>query len=305
MTIFGQAGDITGMDNQRDRKENRAALPLVLPFVLVYAALFIYPSLQMLATSFTDGALTKQGAWVGLANYERLLSDRGFGAALRNTLYFVALTVVPGTLVGLALAMVVNRLRGYWQAIALSVFFVPYILPVSTVTSIAYLLTDSPNSPLGGLAQAANGTTISVWSSAAWFMPSVAVLTIWWTVGFSVLLFLAGLRAIPKNLYEAAQLDGAGRWAQLRWITWTLLKPITILVLTIQLILQIRVFDQVYLMASQSPSRSATVLVHYIYSVAFQRNQAGYASAVAVALFLIVLAFVVLQFQLLRIRRSK
>ena len=74
------------MDTQRDRKNNRAALPLVLPFVLVYAALFIYPSLQMLATSFTNGALTKQGAWVGLANYEKLLSDRGFGAALRNTL---------------------------------------------------------------------------------------------------------------------------------------------------------------------------------------------------------------------------
>lgn len=293
------------MDTQRDRKNNRAAMPLVLPFVLVYAALFIYPSLQMLATSFTNGALTKQGAWVGLANYEKLLSDRGFGAALRNTLYFVALTVVPGTLVGLALATVVNRLRGYWQAIALSVFFVPYILPVSTVTSIAHLLTDTADGPLGGLAQAANGTTIPVWSSAAWFMPSVAVLTIWWTVGFSVLLFLAGLRAIHKDIYEAAQLDGAGRWAQLRWITWPLLKPITILVLTIQLILQIRVFDQVYLMASQAPSRSATVLVHYIYSVAFQRNQAGFASAVAVALFFIVLAFVVLQFQLLRIRRAK
>lgn len=293
------------MGSQRNRKENLAALPLVVPFVLVYLALFIYPSLQMLAISFTDGALTKSGVWVGLENYEKLFRDRNFGAALVNTLYFVALTVVPGTLVGLALALVVNRLNGYRQAIALSVFFVPYILPVSTVTSIAYLLTDTANGPLGGLAHSANGTVISVWRSATWFMPAVALLTIWWTVGFSVLVFLAGLRAIPNDLYEAAQLDGAGRWAEFRYLTWPMIKPITALVLTIQLILQIRVFDQVYLMAAQAPSRSSTVLVHYIYSVAFQRNQAGYASTVAVALFVLGMGIVAFQLQLLRIRNAR
>lgn len=293
------------MGNQRKRNENLAALPLALPFIIVYLTLFIYPSLQMLAVSFTDGALTKAGSWVGLDNYAKLFRDRYFGAALLNTFYFVALTVVPGTLIGLVLALVVNRLEGYRQAAALSVFFVPYILPVSTVTTIAYVLTDTANGPLGGLAYAANGTLIPVWRSASWFMPAVAVLTIWWTVGFSVLIFLAGLRAIPRDIYEAAQLDGAGRWMAFRHMTWPLMKPITFLVLTIQLILQIRVFDQVYLMASQAPSRSSTVLVHYIYSVAFQRNQAGYASTVAVALFVIAVAIVVLQFQLLRIRNPK
>jgi len=293
------------MSSQRDRKENLAALPLVAPFVLVYAALFVYPSFQMLGTSLTDSALTKSGDWVGLENYAKLFRDRYFGAALRNTLYFVALTVVPGALFGLVLALVVNNLKGYWQAIALSVFFVPYILPVSTVTAIANLLTDTTNGPLGGLVSSPNGTVIPVWRSASWFMPAVAVLTIWWTVGLNVLLFLAGLRTIPRDIYEAAELDGAGRWAGFRYLTWPLLKPITILVLTIQLISQIRVFDQIYLMASQAPGRSATVLVQYIYSVAFQRNQAGYASTVAVALFALGVGVVVLQFQLLRLRRSK
>lgn len=293
------------MSKERNLKEDLAALPLVLPFVLVYLALFIYPSLQMLSVSFTDGSLTKTGVWVGLENYAKLFRDRYFGAAVLNTLYFVALTVVPGTLVGLVLALVVNRLRGYRQAIALSVFFVPYILPVSTVTSIAYLLTDTANGPLGALVQSPNGTVIPVWRSAAWFLPAVAVLTIWWTAGFSVLIFVAGLRAIPQDIYEAARIDGAGRWMEFRHLTWPLIRPITVLVLTIQLILQIRVFDQVYLMAAQAPGRSATVLVHYIYSLAFQRNQAGYASTVAVALFAIGVGIVVLQFQLLRIRNSK
>lgn len=112
----------------------------------------------MLATSFTDAALTKQGAWVGLDN-DGFFSDRGFAAALRNSLHFVALTVVPGTLVGRALAMVVNRLRGYLLAIALSMFCVPHIL------------------------------------------------------------LLAGLRAIPQSLYEAAQLDGAGHGTEMMNVT--------------------------------------------------------------------------------------
>ena len=136
-------------------------------------------------------------------------------------------------------------------------------------------------------------------------MPAVAAVTIWWTVGFSVLVFLAGLRALPPDIYEAAALDGAGRWTRFRSLTWPLIWPVTALVLTIQLILQIRVFDQVYLMASGAPNRSTTVLVHYIYTIAFQRNQAGYASTVAVALFAIVAIVVVFQFQMLRLRASK
>ncbi len=293
------------MGGSNNDRENLAAWALVAPFVLLYLALFVYPSLQMLAMSFTDSGLTKAGEWIGLANYAKLFRDRLFAAAVLNTAYFVVLTVVPGTLVGLSLALVVNRLKGPLQAGALAVFFLPYILPVSTVTSIAWWLTETESAPLGGLVHAANGTVIPIWRSGALFMPAVAVLTIWWTVGFSVLVFLAGLRALPQDIYEAAALDGAGRWTRFRSMTWPLIWPVTALVLTIQLIQQIRVFDQVYLMASNAPSRSTTVLVQYIYTIAFQRNQAGYASTVAVALFAIVAIVVAFQFQLLRLRTSK
>jgi multiple sugar transport system permease protein len=302
MSDFEAPGSKIRMDRNRHGKQNLAALPLVLPFALVYLLLFIYPSLQMFAISFTDGSLTKTGQWVGLENYARLFKDKYFSAAVFNTLYFVILTVVPGTLIGLGLALTVNRIRGYWQAIVLSVFLMPYFLPVSTVSSLAWLLTQTADGPLGGLVHAPNGTVIPIWRSAAWFMPAVAVLTIWWTVGFSVLLFLAGLRAIPRDLYEAAKLDGAGRLAEFRHLTWPLIWPVTVLVLTIQLILQIRVFDQVYLMAADAPSRSTAVLVYYIYAVAFQRNDAGYASAVAVSLFAVGACFVVFQLRLRRLR---
>lgn len=125
----------------------------------------------------------------------------------------------------------------------------------------------------------------------------------WWTVGFNVLLFMAGLKNIPAELYEAAKLDGAGRWTQFRTITWPLIWPVTALVLTIQLIMQIKVFDQVYLLVQGGRVDASMVLVQYIYTLAFQRNQGGYAATVAVALFVIVAAVSVLQFQLLRARK--
>jgi multiple sugar transport system permease protein len=289
------------------RKDNRSALPLVAPFVVIYLALFVYPSLQMVMMSFTNSSLTKAGEWVGLANYTKLFGDRQFGIAVLNTLWFVVLTVIPGTLIGLGLALVVNRLKGVWQAIALAAFFLPYILPVSTVTSIAWWLTDTDTGPLGGLVRRPNGMLMPLWRNTSLFFPAVAVLTIWWTVGFSVLVFLAGLRSVPREVYEAAELDGATRWQAFTRVTWPLIWPVTALVLTIQLILQIKVFDQVYLMVGGDGGRTdlSMVLVQYIYTAAFERNQAGYASSIALALFVIVAVVAVLQVQALRFRSSK
>lgn len=294
------------MGDQPQRKDNRSALPLVLPFVVVYLLFFIYPSAQMVMMSFTNSSLTKAGEWIGLANYTKLFADRQFGIAVLNTLWFVVLTMIPGTLIGLALALVVDRLKGLWQAIALAAFFLPYILPVSTVTSIAWWLTDLDGGPLGGLVRRPNGQLMPLWRNTALFFPAVAVLTIWWTVGFSVLIFLAGLRSVPHEVYEAAALDGATRWQVFARITWPLIWPVTALVLTIQLILQIKVFDQVYLMlAGDGRTDLSMVLVQYIYTAAFERNQAGYASTIALALFVLVAVVAALQLQALRFRSAK
>ncbi len=287
------------------RTQNRTALPLVAPFVLVYAALFIYPTIQMVLMSFTNAQLIVPGEWVGLSNYAKLLGDKKFGTAMVNTFYFVAMTVVPGTLLGLGLAMLVNRLNGIWQAVALAMFFLPYILPVSTVTSIAWWLTDINIGPLGGINVPPTGKPVTLWRNVSMFLPGVAVLTIWWTVGFNVLLFLAGLRALPQELFDAAKLDGANRLDRFRHITWPLIWPVTALVLTIQLILQLKVFDQVYLMVAGGRTNATMVLVQYIYALAFQGNQGGYAATVAVALFVIVLVVSTLQFQLLRARGGR
>jgi multiple sugar transport system permease protein len=293
------------MDARVRKRDNLAALPLVAPFVLVYASLFVWPSIQMLVLSFTDSGLIKVGQWIGGDNYVRLIGDRRFWVAVLNTLYFVGMTVVPGTLIGLGLAMLVSRLKGFWQAVALAVFFVPYILPVTTVTSIAWWFTDPKIGPLGGINHGATGDRVAVWQNVRAFLPGVAVLTIWWSVGFNVLIFLAGLRVLPHELFEAARLDGAGRWSAFRYLTWPLLWPVTIVVLTIQLIVQLKVFDQVFLMVSGGRTDPTMVLVQYIYTVTFQGDRGGYGATVAVALFALVLIVSALQFQLLRLRSAR
>lgn len=282
------------------RKEILVALALIAPFVAIYALVFVYPTIQMFRVSFTDAPLIGAGKWVGLANYERLTRDPLFEKALWNTAYFVAMTVLPGTLVAMVIALGVSRLGGRFQAAVLALFFLPYILPVSVV----YLIWDWTLNFQFGIAMHVLDwlglPRIPVFKTREWFLPAVALVTIWWTAGFSILLFLAGLRAIPVEIYEAAALDNAGRWTTFRRITWPLLWPVTSLVFTIQLILQLKIFDQVYLFSVGGRPNDNMVLVYYVFNRAFQQNQGGRAAAAAVVLFVLIVVISVLQFQLLR-----
>jgi multiple sugar transport system permease protein len=211
------------------------------------------------------------------------------------------MTVVPGTLVALMIALGIARFKGRLQALILALFFLPYILPVSVV----YLIWDWTLNFQFGVAMHVLDwlglPRVPVFKSREWFLPAVALVTIWWTAGFSILLFLAGLRAIPTEIYEAAALDNASRWTTFRRITWPLLWPVTSLVVTIQLILQLKIFDQVYLFSIGGRPNDNMVLVYYVFNRAFQQNQGGRAAAAAVVLFVLIVVISVLQFQLLRL----
>ncbi len=282
-------------------KDTVIALALIAPFVAIYGLVFIYPTIQMFRDSFTDAPLIGAGKWVGLDNYTRLPKDPMFRKAFWNTAWFVAMTVLPGTMIALLISLGVARLKGRTQSVILALFFLPYILPVSVV----YLIWDWTLNFQFGIAMhgldALGISRVPVFKSRIWFMPAVAVVTIWWTAGFSILLFLAGLRAIPVEIYEAASLDNASRWTTFRRITWPLLWPITTLVFTIQLILQLKIFDQVYLFSTGGRPNDNMVLVFYVFARAFQQNQGGRAAAVAVTLFVLVIVVSALQFQLLRL----
>ena len=171
------------------RNEIVAAYALMAPFIVIYGVIFVYPSVKMFELSLTNAPLIGPGEWVGFKNFWRLQSDRLFWTAVWNTLYFVALSVVPGTLAGLAIAVAVNRLRGWVQSVILAAFFLPYILPVSVVYRIWSWMFDKDF----GVAQYAielftGGERVSVFRTLPLFMPAVAFVTIWWLMGFNVLL---------------------------------------------------------------------------------------------------------------------
>jgi multiple sugar transport system permease protein len=255
----------------------------------------------MFLLSFTDAPLIGRGSFVGLENYVKLLNDNRMLTAMWNTAYFVLLSVIPGTAIALFIALGINRLAGRLQAAVLALFFLPFILPVTVV----YLIWDWVFNFQFGIAMhlldAVGIPRIPVFKTVTWFMPALALVTIWWTAGFSLLVFLAGLRAIPVELYEAAALDNASRWKVFYKITWPLLWPITALVLTIQLILQLKIFDQAYLFSIGGRPYDTLVLVQYVFLRAFTNDQGGRAAAIAVTLFVLVIIVTVLQFQLLRL----
>lgn len=274
-------------------------LLLLLPFLAVYLMFFIWPAVQTVYLSFTASGLTQTGALVGLTNFKTLLADPEFWAALQHTVYFAVLTVVPLTIIGMLMALL-TQAGGRLRRVAQAIYFIPYVLPVSVATLIWQWVLN-PN--LGVVNAVTNSQT-------AWFadpnlaMPAVAAVTIWWTVGFNMLLFLAGLQNIAQETYEAAALDGAQGFQVFRYITWPALWPTTALVLTLQLVASFKIFSQVYLLTGGGPFDSTRVVLEYMYDTAFTNTDAGYASAIAVAFFVVILLLTLLQNLLLNRGRS-
>lgn len=285
----------------RQRKSNLIALSLIAPFCITFLIFFAYPTYDVIKLSFTNAPLIGEGEFVGLANYQRLFADKLFYTSLWNNFYFLLLTVIPTTAIALLIALMVNRTKGRTQAFLLAMFFLPYILPVSVVTILWSWMVDFQYGVLQPLIELIAGKPIAVFKNPYWVMPMIAVVTIWWTNGFNVLLFLAGLRNIPEDLYEAAALDGATTSQRFWRVTWPLLWPVTALILTLQMILQLKLFDQVYLLSEGGPFNRSSVLLFHMYKEAFQLNHGGYASSIAMVLFVVIIAITVIQFQLLRI----
>src|SRR5258707_11667454 len=185
------------------RKGWRIAWFFVTPFLLFYGLFLIYPAIQVAYLSLTNADIAGQGKFIGPANYIELIHDQDFWASVWHTLYFIVLTVVPNTAVGFFLALLVIRLKRLRLPI-LSAFFLPFVLPVSVVTTASLWILDTNF----GIINYLFGTSIAWFQDPIWAMPAVAAVTIWWTVGVNMLLFIAGLQNISPDLYEASALDG-------------------------------------------------------------------------------------------------
>jgi multiple sugar transport system permease protein len=272
-----------------------------LPFGIVFVAFEIYPIVQGLYVSFQAWDLLTPPRWVGLNNYTALLSDSLFQTSLRNTFLFVIMDAPLAILIPLGLAMLVNEhMPG--RTVFRSAFVTPLMISAASV-GVLWQWFYNPAFGLINYFAEKVGLPDQHWlSEAGWATFAIVLTTVWWTSGFNMVLYLAGLQNIPEHLYDAAKVDGAGSWALFRNITMPGLRPTFLFVTVTTIIGTFRVFAQIIVMTNNSggPFDSTRSLVMHLYQTGFQFFRMGGASAVAWVLFLIVLVFTVIQFQLQR-----
>ncbi len=269
----------------------------IAPNLILFVTFFIGPLFYALYISFHDWSLIDVPWFVGPENYVRLLLDPLFWQSLKNTIIYSVGTVPLSLAIGLVLAIALNReLPG--RVLLRSSFFLPVVVSaVATAVVSAWMFNDNYGVINMMLAKIDAGPFPWL-SSPYWAMPTLIITTLWIRVGFCMVIYLAALQSIPTSYYDAAHVDGASRWQQFRYVTWPLLGPATFLLLILNVIYSFHVFDLVFVMTGGGPGFSTTLLVQYIYQSAFETGEMGYASALGVVLFLIILGFTVLQWRL-------
>ena len=310
-----------------EKREARAAYGFLAPAMLLFVVFVAIPVVAAVYLSFTRYDIFHSPIWVGLDNYKLLGSDEVFKQSLYNTLYYAALTILPGMALSLMLALILNaNLKG------ITFYRAAYYLPVVTslvAVAMIWMWMLQPASGLvnqalahmwepfvRGLGSLVHTVTFGQLGEAwmQWTTPqpswlgtpdgprvlggaplslalrSIVVVALWAGLGWNMLIYLAGLQGIPVELYESANLDGAGPVARFLHITWPLLKPTTFFIFVTSVIGASQVFGTVYVMTNGGPNNTTTTIVHQIFQNAFSFLKMGYASAQAFVLFLIIFA---------------
>lgn len=304
MTTATSTRPVTVRGSSRTRSPDaspRAAAWLLAPFVVLYLLFIIGPAIYGLLMSFFDTSLVKGGlgGFAGVGNYQEALASADFWSSLWHTLWFTILTTPPLIVLGFVFALLADRVgRARW--FFRLAFFAPFVIP-SAVVALIWIWLYTPGLGLIEAGLGWFGITAPNWlGDPAWAMPSLAITTIWWTLGFNFVLYLAGLQDIPHELYEAAAVDGAGPWQQIRSITIPLLGRTTTLVAVLQVIASLKVFDQMYIMTSGGPNFATRSLLEYVYDEGFTNFRIGYAAAVSTLFFLVVLVVSAVWFAIVR-----
>ena len=272
------------LEARRARRGRWAGLPFVLPYLCVFVLMLVVPLAIGIYLSTTRSDLFGIQEHVGLGNYARLLGDPVFLQAVWNTCYFVLLTVPAMALTGLLLALVLNN-TARWAAVLRAIFFASTVLSVTVVTLIWRLVLLPDEGLAGVVARAIGAMPVPFLSDPDLAMPAIAATTIWWGIGLPMVLFLAALQQVPRELYEAAALDGASRLRTLWSITLPSIRRTLLLVCIVEVILQFQLFGQAHLMTGGGPNNSTRPVVLFIYETGWKQWQLGYAAAAAQVLF--------------------
>ena len=277
-----------------------AAFWLVLPAMLLMGFFFVLPIVASLLLSFTDFDLYALARWdhlrlIGFENYRHLLNDPLFFLALKNTFYFVAIGAPLSVSASLLTALLINQRRVRGQGLFRTVFFLPVVTTLVAVADVWRYL-DHPRSGLLNYVLSLLGIEPIDWlGDPDWAMPSLIIMAVWKNFGFNMVIFIAGLKSIPRRLYEAAEVDGAGPFDQFRSITLPLLAPTFVFVVIVTLIGYFQLFAEPYVMTQGGPSGRTLSVALLMFEEGFRWWNLGYAAAISFVLFLIILSGTVLQ----------
>jgi ABC-type sugar transport system permease subunit len=279
-----------------------AAYAFILPSALLLGLFTLWPIVQALWISLHDWSfLTDVQTFIGTANYTELLGDERFWNALRVTAIYTAATVPLQIAIALAIALALNeRIRG--RGVLRAAFFFPVISSLAIMAIVWSFLLDPNVGTIGGWMRDLGLRRVAFLREPSLALASVIAVGVWKNVGFSMVILLAGLQGIPREHYEAASIDGAGRWDRFRHVTVPGLRHTLLFVLVISVIASLQVFDQVYVMTRGGPLFATESLVTYMFHQGFDLFRMGYASAIATVLFVLILAISAVQLRLFRYR---
>jgi multiple sugar transport system permease protein len=296
MTVALKIGRVSASRNAQLRAEAAAGYAFVTPALILIMVLLIAPIVVVLLLSLTDyqlGAL--EWSWVGLANYSDMLGDRIFLRSLSNTFIYVAIVVPGSVILGLVVAILVQE-RTKSKAIYQTIFFLPVTTTLIAMSVVWHFLLNPSLGPITSLTRALGLGEFDVFGDPDLVLVGLAVIGIWQLVGFNMILFLAGLTAIPRDLYDAADIDGAdGAWDRFARVTWPMLGPTTLFVVVTTTITAFRVFDTVAVITRGNPQGRSDVLLYTLYKVGFQDFNMGPASAMTIAFLVFVLVIALAQ----------
>ncbi|WP_434482014.1 carbohydrate ABC transporter permease [Streptomyces sp. NBC_01340] len=280
------------------RRESLAALGMVSPAVFLLLLFFVIPVVLAFALAFTNARLVSPvpAQFTGLQNFRTLLDDPLFYKSLRNTFYFAAVVVPLQGGLALVLALLVNaKVKG------VNFFRTVYFIPVVTSMVVVSILWTFMYQKTGLVNELISHLTLGLVHGPDWLnnpstsMPAIIFMSVWQGVGFHMIIWLAGLQTIPQDLYEAADIDGATRWVRFRYVTWPGLRTTRTFVLITITIAAFSLFAQVSVMTQGGPLDSTTTVVYQAVQTGYAQQQTGYASAISLVFFVLVLAVSLIQ----------
>lgn len=290
----------TAKFSRLQRNEAIQAYIFLLPLIIFAIVIMYFPIINSFIISFRKySILSPSNPFVGLKNYLKVIQDPATARAIKNTLYYVFFTIGGATIIALALALMMDRLK-FLENFYRTVYLIPLVVSMVAISQLWLYTYDYRTGPLNYLLGLV-GIAKQPWlTSPKLAMPSIIIMSIWTLVGKSMIIFVAGLKNIPEEYYEIAKIDGASTLHTIRHVTLPLLKPIALVVIVVSTIDAFQVFTQIYVMTEGGPVSSTSVIVYEIYQKAFLFLRMGEASALAYILFSIILILTLIQLRALR-----